>query len=212
MAFVARPLETVLYEGEVIRHITRDAVFEAAFIDGMLHSCDHPTKVFASPTAFCNDHMQSKTDGWKACRVYRAGQWVRLKDLHVLPQYESDNEDTETVTPADEIAFLNEWRKDETHKKEQVDAMPPPKKVTGALKTPGPIRAARPILATIIEADEPLIEFDSIIRVKVSPITVNETRYWFDENTKNVYIYHENGGVGNRVGQLTPANTIIMAR
>jgi len=209
MAFVARPLETVLYEGEVIRHITRDASFEAAFIDGMLHSCDDATKIFASPTGFCNDHMPSKTDGWKACRVYRAGQWVRLKDLHILPQYESDEE---TVTSADELAFLNEWRKDGTHKKEQVNDMPPPKKTTGVLKKPGPIRAARPILATIIEADDQSIEFDSIIRVKVSPITVNDTRYWFNENTKNVYIYHENGGVGDRVGQLTPANTIIATR
>lgn len=196
MAFIARPLETVLYEGEVIRHITRDASFEAAYIDGMLHSTDEPTKIFASPTAFCNDHMSSKTDGWKACRVYRAGQWVRLKDLPVLPQYESDTDEES-----------EEWRKVETHKIKQ-EEMPPPKKVPGALKTPGPIRAAQPILATIIESDEPLIEFDSIIRVKVSQITVNDIKYWYNESSKNVYTYYANGGIGERVGQLTPANTI----
>lgn len=192
MAFIARPLETVLYEGEVIRHITRDASFEAAYIDGMLHSTDEPTKIFASPTAFCNDHMSSKTDGWKACRVYRAGQWVRLKDLPVLPEYESDTDE--------------EWRKVETHKIEQEEMSL--KKVSGVLKTPGPVRAAQPILASILESDEPAIEFESIIRVKVSQITINDTKYWYNESNKNVYTYYENGGIGDRVGQLTPANTI----
>jgi len=189
------PLEAVLFDKEIVYHITRDEIFEAVFHKdrGILKEKKKPYREFTSATAFVNGHSTTLNNGRRACRVSRNGTEYRLQELFDEIKLGSIPE-AKVMAPS-------------TSKEEESMPPPTPQKMKGlvAVKHPECIVAHRK------ESDEPPIEITSITILKVVEYEWHGTTYWFDTTNKNLYTQHSSGGIGDLVGQLNERNQLILA-
>jgi|LauGreDrversion4_2_1035121.scaffolds.fasta_scaffold320290_2 hypothetical protein len=189
-AFVKRPLNTVLKNGEVIGHFTKGAEFYAEYKDGHLYPFTEKVRkdgkvvkeydketIFDTATSFCNFHVKSKVNGWREARVLREGQWIRLGEL--VPSEE--HKVTETDLSKEE--------------------MPPKKVANHILKTKKAEAVVPPIIATTIESNEDPIEVANMEEVSIMTIKVNETLYYLDSQKRKIYEKLKDGSVGKYVGR-----------
>lgn len=191
-AFIKRPLNSVLKNGEIIGHFTRDADFYAEYKDGYLHPFtervgkDGKVKktfdtdnIFDTATSFCNFHVKSKVNGWREARVLREGQWIRLNEL--VP------------------STSEEHKVGETHKGKE--EMPPKKAANHILKTKKAEAVLPPIIATTIESNDDPIEVVNMEEVSIMTIKINDVLYYLDSNKKKIYEKLKDGGVGTYIGR-----------
>jgi hypothetical protein len=189
-AFIKRPLNTVLKNGEIIGHFTMGTEFYAEYKDGYLYPFiervgkDGRVKktfdndnIFDTATSFCNFHVKSKVNGWREARVLREGQWIRLGELVPKQQHKV----VETNISKEE--------------------MPPKKIANHILKTKKTEAILSPIVATTIESNEDPIEVENIEEVSIMAIKINENIYYIDSNKKKIYEKMKDGGIGKYVGR-----------
>ncbi len=196
-AFIKRPLNSVLKNGEIIGHFTMGTEFYAEYKDGYLHPFiekvgkdGRVTKtfdkdnIFDTATSFCNFHVKSKVNGWREARVLREGQWIRLGEL---------------------VPYSNISLEKQQHKVVETniskEEMPPKKIANHILKTKKTEAVVPPIIATTIESNEDPIEVENIEEVSIMAIKINETVYYIDSNKKKIYEKMKDGGIGKYVGR-----------
>ncbi len=189
------PLEAVLFDKEIIYHVTREEIYEAIFDKdrGLLIERKRPYREYKSATAFANSHSQSLQNGRLVCRVMRKGIEYRLKDL--FDQIIGDTIDEEEEEEA----------KVETLSKSKETDMPPKK--PNPVKGIGPVKHVQSIIAKWKESANPPIEVSSVYVVNVEEHEVDGTKYWFDAINKKLYDQIPNG-VGPYIGNLTAKGKI----
>ncbi len=191
------PLEAVLFDKEIIYHVTREEIYEAIFDKdrGLLIERKRPYREYKSATAFANSHSQSLQNGRLVCRVMRKGIEYRLKDL--FDQIIGDTIDSEEED--------EEEAKVESPSKSKERDMPPKK--PNPVKGIGPVKHPQSIIAKWRESVNTPIELTSVYIVNVEEHEVDGSKYWFDTTNKKLYQQLPNG-VGPYVGNLTSKGAI----
>lgn len=193
------PLEAVLFDKEVIYHITRDEIFEAVFDKdrGVLKEKKRPYREFTSATAFVNGHVTSPHNGRLVCKLMRGGVEYTLKDLYEQIRDSTGIEAKVTAIP----------------KSKEEETMPPPKKATPVqIKGLIPVKHPESIVARIKESDKPPIELTSVSILKVIEYEWQGSHYWFDETNRNLYTMNKiDGLIGDLIGQLNEKGQLTMA-
>ncbi len=189
-AFVKRPLNSVLHNGEVIGHFTKTGEFYAEYRDGYLYPFIEKIKkngstvkvfetdnIFDSATSFCNFHVKCKVNGWREARVLRKGQWIRLGELEPVEEHK--------VIP---IVIDKE-------------EMPQKKAANHILKTKKAEAVLPPIIATTIESNRDPIEVEEFEEVSLTSIKIADIIYYIDGRKKKLYEKLKDGGPGRYVGR-----------
>ncbi len=191
------PLEAVLFDKEIIYHVTRDDTYEAIFDKdrGLLIERKRPYREFTSATAFANSHSASLQNGRLVCRVKRKGIEYRLKDLFEQIIGDTIDEDSD------------EEAKVKTLSKSKEADMPPPAKKPSLVKGIGPVKHVQSIIAKWKESSSQPIELSSVYIVNIEEHEVDGTKYWFDSTNKKLYEQLPNG-VGPYIGNLSAKGKI----
>ncbi len=191
------PLEAVLFDKEIVYHVTREEIYEAMFDKdrGLLIERKRPYREFTSATAFANSHSQSLQNGRLVCRVKRKGIEYRLKDLFEQIIDNTIDEDSDEEAKVESLS-----------KSKEAD-MPPTAKKPSPVKGIGPVKHVQSIIAKWKESNIPAIELSSVYVVNIEEHEVDGSKYWLDATNKKLYTYQSNG-VGPYIGNLTAKGKI----
>ncbi len=199
MPFETFPLESVLNNGETILFTNKEDLYYAHYKNGILVNHNNKKETFKSLTAFCNRMSGTSINGWKACKVYRDGEWLSLQTLR-----------SEKYPPK---GFKHKIIKEESDNDADIESesdMPPKRQAATLTKTKSlgaPITIPF-IRADIIESDEPAIIVESITKVLLKPRIIEGVKYLYDASSRCVFNKTPNG-IGEIAGILNDAGTII---
>ncbi len=190
---------SILKNGETISFTNREEIYYAHFRDGILINHTNRKQTFKSLTAFCNSMSGTSINGWRACKVYRDGEWQSLYALR--------NMVSKHHSPKGNIQVKSKPHKESSESENDADidsdSEMPPKKTSSIVATKtkvlGPPISLPCIKANIIESDEPIIKLESVTRIILRPRVINEIEYFYDSYGKRVY-EKTIRGVGEFVG------------